>query len=183
MSFVYLSNCHPIALFLLLAHRAGGPGEWIPLENVCLWVQILPWKFQFISSMITPWKNQISLLFGMPPPPLVASLFSILVPKWASLTLTCVLNIVSQYQIYTFHIKIPLQPVSVQRRRCRHARRNYLRPGLCIFIVATLFLRQVTLLDRTKRRQIWSCPLALPPHSTLLTCFFFHENGFTFASY
>ena len=32
----------------------------------------------------------------------------------------CVLKIVSQYHIYSFHIKIPLQHVSVQRRRCRH---------------------------------------------------------------
>ncbi len=36
----------------------------------------------------------------------------------------------SQYHSYTFYIKIPLQHVSVQCRRCRHARCNYLRLGL-----------------------------------------------------
>ncbi len=52
--------------------------------------------------------------------------------KMASFTLTCVLNIVSQYHSYTFHIKIPLQHVSVKRRRCHHAWRNYLQLGLYI---------------------------------------------------
>ena len=31
--------------FCMLAHGTRGPGKWIPLENVCLWVRILPWKF------------------------------------------------------------------------------------------------------------------------------------------
>ncbi len=34
---------------------------------------------------------------------------------------------------YMFHIKIPLQRVSIQRMRCRHARCNYLRQALYIF--------------------------------------------------
>ncbi len=66
------------------------------------------------------------------PPPPGSFLLSIEAPKWAAWTLTSVLNIVSQHHIYTFHIKIPPQHVSVQRRRCRHARRNFLQPGLCI---------------------------------------------------
>ncbi len=54
--------------FWMLAHGAGGPGEWIPLENVCLWVQIVQWTFQPISSTFTPSKSHISVLFGVPPP-------------------------------------------------------------------------------------------------------------------
>ncbi len=115
--------------FCMLAHSARGPGEWIPLEIVCLWVQILPWKFQPISSTFTPSKSHISVLLGVAPSP-GGLLLSTLAPKWAALTLTCVLNIVSQYHSYTFQNKIPLQHVSEQCKRCRHARRNCLQPGL-----------------------------------------------------
>ncbi len=55
-------------------------------------------------------------------------LLSILAPKWAASTLTCV----PKYHSYTFHIKIPTQHVSVQRRRCRHARRSDWRPELYV---------------------------------------------------
>ncbi len=115
--------------FCMLAHSVRGPGGWIPLENVCLWVQIVPWKFQPISFTFTPSKSHLSVLFGVAPSP-GGFLLSTLAPKWAVLTLTCVLDIMSQYHIYTFHIKILLQHVSVQHKRCRHAWRNYLWPGL-----------------------------------------------------
>ncbi len=70
MSFVYLSKCHPVTLslllhqpsnlltwtqsFCMLACDAKGSGEWIPLEKVGLWVQILEWKCQAVSSTFTP---------------------------------------------------------------------------------------------------------------------------------
>ncbi len=54
--------------FCMLAHSAGQLGGWTPQENVCLWVQIVPWRFQSISSTFTPWKSHISVLFGVPPP-------------------------------------------------------------------------------------------------------------------
>ncbi len=54
-------------------------------------------------------------------PPPGGLLLSTLAPKWAAFTLICVLNIVSQYRIYTSHINIPLQHLSAQRRRCHHA--------------------------------------------------------------
>ena len=92
--------------FCKFAHSARGPGEWISLENVCLRVWILPWKFQVASFWALQHQN------GQP-------------RHWP-----CVLNIVSQYHIYPFHIKIPPQHVSAQRRWCRHARCNYLRPGM-----------------------------------------------------
>ncbi len=63
--------------------------------------------------MLTPSQSQISLLFGMAPSP-GAFLLSTLAPKWVA-CVPCVLNIVSQYYIYTFHIKIPPQHISVQR--------------------------------------------------------------------
>ncbi len=55
--------------FCMLTHSAGGPGEWILVKMVGQGVRILPWKFQPISSMLTPWKSLISLLFGMAPSP------------------------------------------------------------------------------------------------------------------
>ncbi len=174
VSFVYLSKCHPVTLFCcfteasnlltqtqgfcMLAHSAGGLGEWIPPENVCLWVQIVPWKFQPISSTFTPSKSQISLLYGMGPPP-DGLLLSTLAPKWAAFTLTCVLNFVSQYHSYTVHIEIPLQHASVQHRRCRQAGRSYLWPGLYIgvtFIEKCVIGQTVTL--NCNDRQNFSLP-------------------------
>ncbi len=94
--------------FWVLAHGTEGPGEWIPVEMIKgQGAGIVPWKFQPISSTFTPWKNLISVLFGVAPSP-GGLLLSTLAPKWAAFTLTCVLNIVSQYHSYTFHIKIPL---------------------------------------------------------------------------
>ncbi len=43
--------------FCMLAHSAGGSGEWIPVEMVGQGVRILPWKFQPISSTFTPLKK------------------------------------------------------------------------------------------------------------------------------
>ena len=53
--------------FWVLAHGAGGLGEWIPVEMVGQGVRILLQKFQPISSTFTPWKSQIPVLFGMGP--------------------------------------------------------------------------------------------------------------------
>ncbi len=94
----------PTWVFCMLAHGAEGPGEWIPWENVCLWVQILPWKFQPISSTFTPWKSHISVLFGMAPPP-GGLLLSILAPKWAALTLT----LCTEHCVPVSHLHVPHQ--------------------------------------------------------------------------
>ncbi len=80
-------------------------------------------NFSPFHQCLPPWTSQISLLFGMPPSP-NGFLLSTLAPKWAASTLTCVLNIVSQYHTYMFHIKMPPEHVSVQHSRCRHARRH-----------------------------------------------------------
>ena len=79
---------------------------------------------------LLPLQKATFVLCLVCPPPSGGLLLSTLVSKWAAPTLTCVLNIVSQYHSNTFHIKILLQQVSVHCRRCRHARCNYLRPGL-----------------------------------------------------
>ena len=88
----------------MLTHSARGPGEWIPVEMVDLGVQILPWKFQPISSMFTPWKSLISLLFGMAPSP-GDFLLSTLAPKWAALTLT----LYTQHCVPVSHLHVPHQ--------------------------------------------------------------------------
>ncbi len=92
--------------FCMLAHSAGGPGEWIPVEMVGQGVWIPPWKFQQISSMFTPWKRLSRL-------PILGSLdidpvYSTLCPS------------------ITFRNKFSGR----QCFRSRNARRNYLRPGL-----------------------------------------------------
>ncbi len=135
LSFCCFPECSNLSTrtrgFCMPGHSAKGPGEWILVEMMGQGVWTPPWKFQPISSMFNPWKSQISLLFGMAPSPGGFPL-STLAPKWAAFKLPCVLNIVSKCHIYVFYIKIPLQLISVQRRRCRHARHNYLRPGLYI---------------------------------------------------
>ena len=100
-----------------------GPGGW----NCSMKISV-----HFIS--IYPLKKSNFCPFS---PPLVVSLLSILAPKWAASTLICVLNIVSKDHIYLFHIKILRQHVSVQRSRCHHDRRNYLRPGLYVPVPLT----------------------------------------------
>ncbi len=87
--------------FCMCAHSAGGPRGWILLENVCLWVQIAPWKFQPISFTFTPWKSHISVLFGIPPPG--GLLLSILAPKWAASTL----NLCTQHCVPVSQLHIP----------------------------------------------------------------------------
>ncbi len=97
-----------------------------------------PWKWwagEGQDSSMNIWgqfhhlkKPNFSSLWHAPPPG--GLLLSTLAPKWAASTLTCVLNIVSQYQIYTFHIKISLQHGSVQCFRSHHAQCIYLQQGL-----------------------------------------------------
>ncbi len=82
-------------------------GSGFPYEN-----------FSQNHPLLPPQKAKFLFCMACPPsrwPPL-----STRAPKWAASTLTCVLNIVFQYHIYTFHIKIPPQHVSVQCRKCRH---------------------------------------------------------------
>ncbi len=57
-SFCYFMECSNVSSrtrgFCMLALGTRGSGEWIPLENVSLWVWIPPWKFHPISSMFAP---------------------------------------------------------------------------------------------------------------------------------
>ncbi len=84
-------------------------------------------NFSQFHPLFPPQKAIFLFCLACLPPPLGGFLLSTLAPEFAASTLNYVLNIVSHSHIYTFHIKIRLQHASVQRRRCRHARRNYLR--------------------------------------------------------
>ena len=83
-------------------------------------------NFSPFHPLLPPQKAIFQSCLACPPLQVPSSLAS----KWAAFMLTCVLNIVSHYHIYTFHIKIPPQHVSVQRMRRRHAWHNYLRQAL-----------------------------------------------------
>ncbi len=139
MTLVYLSKCHPVTLFSAPQNVATSqPGHGV---FACLLMapeglgSESPWKWwargsgfphENFSQLLPPEKAKFLFCLSCPPPP-GGLVLSILAPKWAVLTLTSVWNIVSQSHIYTFHIKIPPQHASVQRGRCRRARRKYLR--------------------------------------------------------
>ncbi len=72
--------------FCMIAHSAGGPGEWSLVEMMGQGAGIVPWKFQCISSTFAPCKSLTFSLFGVPPSPVSLTL-SILAPKWAAPTM------------------------------------------------------------------------------------------------
>ena len=134
-SFVYLSKCHPVALFLLL-HRTkhGFFGcllivlEGLGSESQWKWwargsgfphvhfINVYPLKkpnFYSVWLSLSRW-----LQFEHSSTKMGSLVWSTVRP--------CVVNIVSKYNIDTFHIKIPLQRVSVQHKRSCHAQCNYL---------------------------------------------------------
>ncbi len=88
--------------FCMLTHSTGGPEEWILVGMVGQGVQILPWKFQPISSTFTPSKSHFSFLFGVPPTP-GGLLLSILALKWVASTL----NLCTQHCVPLSQLHIP----------------------------------------------------------------------------
>ncbi len=99
----------------------GGPGgQNSPMKISANFIHFYPPKKPNFSSV---WHG----------PPSRGFFLSTLAPKWAASALTCALNIVFQYQIYTLHIKLSLQHISIQCFRSCHARRIYLQQGLYIY--------------------------------------------------
>ncbi len=88
----------------VVAHSAGGPGEWNLVEMMGQGTGIIPWKFPSISSMFAPWKSLIFSLFGAPPS-LVGLILSILAPKWAAPTM----NLCTEHCAWVSYLRIPHQ--------------------------------------------------------------------------